>query len=1256
MKQLQAILLLFVLTSLEVSGQLYPIKFERIGAEQGFPQSSVNVMVQDSIGFLWFGTPDGLYKYDGYTFTPISSLKNDSLDQHSLADNNIQALFMGTKGKLWIGTAGGGLNCYDLNANKITKFKVNPNDQMAISDITVRGITEDKSGFIWVATANGLNRLDQTTGIITKYFHDPNNSNSPSGNDFRCIYSDSKNNIWVGGENESGLVRYNITENKFENYKVNSKLKGSVTSNVIRAFDESSKGVFFIGTDGGGLLSFNYENGNFNRFLPRDINPAKSSSIDRILSLQSDSSGNLWIGTIGGGVAYFDLKKNEIYHHRIDPANPTSLSNNRIPCMLQSNSKIMWFGTWGGGISKYAKQKEKFVAIRNNPDNPNSLSENTIRSFYETNDGKIWIGTIAGGLNEFDRKNNSYIIYKNKVSDSHSLSNNDVSAITEIDSDNLLVGTWRGGLTVFNRKTKSFNRIKSELTNSISDDRIQRILHDSMDVYWIGTENGLNQFHLNSNKVVQYKNSDENPKSLSDNRVQTLLKDSEGSIWIGTWSGLNYFDRSKNEFIRFLHSSGNKNSLNNNSVISLYQDEKNILWVGTYGGGLNKFIINNSDISKSYVEKFYTEDNGLSNNSIYGILEDQQKNLWLSTTKGLSRFSPETESFRNYDEQDGLQSNEFFWGAFLKTKNGTMFFGGVNGFNMFNPTAIYHNANIPPIVITAFNRFGKQIQTENSLNSTNEIVLDYEHNSFSLEFAALDYVNSMKNHYSYKLEGFNTEWVQSGINRTATYTNLSGGTYVFNAIGSNSDHVWNNEGVRLTIVINPPYWQTWWFRFLAVSVVFGLVYVWYKSRVRKIELQKENLEIQVSERTLELKSKKDELEKINSIVKNVNAETQFKSVIHAIVKQLAILNNVEVAVAFIYDKDIDSYRMNSGIGIDTGDFDSITFKRESIEKLFIKDATEFSPDIWLTTFRPFSGSDFFSLGFLKTIVAIPIRVDHDIQGYLIFGNKNTRNAFSENDLHLFGNLKEHLISAFIKTRILEELSALNEKKNEFLAFAAHDLRNPLTIIINYLSLVTEQIKKDDFNKDKSISDLEKVLTVTQNMSEMVTTLLDISSIESGKVLLNIKKGSLNEILHENEYFHKRLATQKNIKLEYLCDNGMTEVVADHERIVEVVDNLVSNAIKYTYPGGNIKIYCEKREEEIITHIQDNGQGLTQDDMTHIFNTYTKLSARPTAGESSNGLGLAIVKKIVTLHGGKVWVVSEKGKGSIFSFSLPISKN
>lgn len=1230
------------------------IKFDRIGAEQGLPQSTVNAIVQDSVGFLWIGTPDGLYKYDGYSFAPI---RHNPADTTTLSDNNILALYMGSHNKLWIGTAGAGLNCFDLDRNQIIRYPVNINDPKGLSDITIRGMAEDRYGNLWMSSNKGINVLNISSGIITKYRHIPNNEKSIIGDDLRAIYYDKNDNIWFGTEDGIGVIRVVAKTHEIFNYTAKKNDRYAIKSNIIRAFTEDLNGTLYLGSDGNFLIKYDAILDRFSS-ISLKITPKFKNSISRISSLLTDSKGQIWIGTIRNGIGVFNPQNNKVDVFQSSPNLLSSLSSNKISYIFEGRSKIIWIGTLGGGINKYSSQQSRFTTLRNDPQNPNSLTENTIRSLMETKDGKLWIGTINGGLNIYDRKKNKFTSLTHEENKPNTLPINDVSALYELNKETILIGTWRGGLSLYNPNTKKIKTYVNEPNNnqSISDGRIQKIIRIPNGQIWIGTEYGLNLFDLKKQTFKHYFENQKSETGLTDNRIQSLYADNKNNLWIGTWYGLNYLNTKTNKVTKFYADLSDKNKLSNNSIISICAEGDSVLWLGTYGGGLQQLKINNQDVSKSYVSDRFTTETGLPSNSIFGVLDDNHGNLWLSTTKGLSRFTKKSKIFRNYDVLDGLQSEEFYWGAYTKLQNGEMAFGGLNGLNIFSPISIVDNPYSPNVVITSITYFDKQIDMPTALYNLKKLDLRYDQNHIFISFSALDFVNPLKNKYQYKLEGFNSDWINVGNNHSVTYTNLTGGTYYFKVKGTNSDGVWNHNDLTLEIIIKPPFWETLWFRLLASILVFGLITLFYYRRIRYIERQKTILENQIAERTLELSIRKNEVEKINEIVKTINKETDFKKVIVVILEEISKLNSVDLAAAFILDKESKSYRLEAGIGFDTNEFKNISLHNNTIEEYCLTGADQVQPDLWIHSkpnnrLLPVS---FFSK--ITSIITILIRVDSEIQGCFVFALVHSDQEFSPTDIQLLGHLREHLTTAFIKAKILEELSFLNEKKNEFLGIAAHDLRSPLTAMLNYLALIAEQIKTDNFSKEKVMKYLDKVLSTTTNMSEMVSTLLDISAIESGRVMLNIKRERLTDILRENEMVYKRLAEKKNISLNYQINSKIPEVIIDRDRIVEVIDNLVSNAIKYTYPGGSVVIYSEDHGSEIVTHVQDNGQGLTKEDLTRVFNTYTKLSSKPTAGESSTGLGLAIVQKIIHLHGGRVWVVSEKDKGSKFSFSLPVSRH
>lgn len=1229
------------------AGKLFSqtVKFDHLGPNQGLTVGIINGIVQDRTGFLWIASPDGLYRYDGYSFR---AFKHHPTNTNSPSDNNILAIFLDRSGIVWLGTAGGGLNRFDPATETFTHFLSNFNDAEALSNITVRGIAEDSEGNIWVTTAFGLNKLTVATGRFSRFFHDQDNPNSPSTNDLRPIIIDQNDVLYMGTDDAEGLNIYDIRKNSFRVYKANPNRTGSLSNNAVRGLYAARDGFIYVGTDGGGLNRFDPEKESFQVVTSRNPVPVRLNE-QRVVSIFEDSRGFLWYGTIGSGLARINRKTNEIDYFRNDPSKTESLSQNWVTSIMESRSKILWISTSGGGINKYSPVKEKFRHFKQEPGNPNSLSSNTIRSVFEGLDGTIWIGTIGGGINEFNLKDFKIRRFQNTPSNPKSLSIDDVSGFLQYEPDVLWVGTWRGGLNRFDLKTGQFTCYKGVESDpaTISDDRIQSLLRSSAGNFWVGTENGLNKFNPETGKFKRFLSDPANPNTLSDSRIQSLFEDDDRVLWIGTWNGLNRFDEPTSNVTRYLYGNQKTKGSNASSVISILDGKNGYLWLGTYGGGLNYF-----NKHTGLVEKSFTETEGLPSNLIFGLLADKAGNIWISTARGLSRFNPANETFRNYDELDGLQSSEFYWGAYHRTRDGKMFFGGLNGLNLFSPDSVSDNVHIPPIVLTGFRKFDKPVQTETPISSITEIELTNAENFFSFEFAALDFNNPQKNQYAYKMEGFNDDWIYCGNNRMATYTNLDGGVYTFRVIGSNSDNIWNMDGLSVRVIVHPPFYKTFWFRLLVVLLTAGVFYLWYRGRIIGIQRQKLILERQVTERTRELEIKKESLEKINSIVKSINSELNFTSLLQNLLAELSNLDGVQFSAAYVLERDLRRFSLRASSGCDGEVLEQL--KPEDLMINLIHDAEVLYPHIYRQN-KPENLTFFIKPESLhpRSLISLPMMVGGTIEGYLLFGNRESRNAFPAEEIEFLENLKEHILTAFIKTRLMEELSFLNEKKNEFVGIAAHDLRNPLTVIMNYVTLVTLQLKSGQFDKDKAIRDLEKVLNVTQQMSRMITAFLDITAIESGKLVLNFRKGSILEILEESDNFYQRLALQKGIRIFYTLAPDTREIRMDRDRISEVLDNLVSNAIKYTQPGGEIRIRYEAGDHDAIIHVEDNGQGLSETDLKDIFKSFKKLSSRPTGGESSTGLGLAIVKKIVDMHHGKVWVESEKGKGSVFSFSIPV---
>ncbi|MDM8559696.1 two-component regulator propeller domain-containing protein [Candidatus Parabeggiatoa sp. HSG14] len=818
--------IVLIIQSLLTYAQKQDIKFEHLGLEDGLSQSTVHAIFQDSHGFMWFGTQDGLNKYDGYQLTVY---RHDPHDANSLSNNEVFTIYEDRQNRLWIGTSNG-LNQFDRQQNKFRRYQHDLDNPNSLSHNKIWSINEDKSGILWIGTGGGgLNQFFPSQNKFVHYQHDPHNPNSLSHNSVWPVYEDQSGILWIGTDG-GGLNQFDRLQNKFVHYFLDP-LHPKSLSNVITFFYEDHNSILWIGTLGG-LYKFDRKNTTYIPYLHTPENP-ESLSNNAVWSICEDDEGVLWVATDGGGLNQFDREREKFIHYQHNPSLKTSLSSNAILSIYQDKAGTLWFGTGGSGINKFNRQRYKFVHYMHDPQNLNSLTNNHIRSIYEDREGILWVGTQRGGLNKFDRQQKKVTHYLHDPKNPDSLSHNNIHAIYEDSQGRLWIGTHGGGLNQFNREQNQFVHYvhKPDNVNSLIDNYVLSIYEDRAGTLWIGTRGGLEQFLPSQNKFIHYRHDPENPNSLSHNIIRSIYEDSTATLWIVTPAGLNKFLPSQKNFIRYQHNTLSYNSLSHNDVSSIYEDETKTLWIGTYGGGLNQFN------RKTETFTHYREKEGLANDVIYGILSDNQSNLWLSSNKGLSKFNPKTAEFRHYDVSDGLQSNEFN-AAHHKSHNGELFFGGINGFNAFYPEHVKDNPYIPPVVITDFQIFnqsvslGKQSPLQQDISMTKAITLSYQQSFFSFEFAALNFIQPEKNQYIYLLEGFDNEWRYIGTRHNASYTNVPSGNYIFYVKGSNNDKLWNEEARSIHITITPPWWKTWWV-YASYIIAILVIIVNYVSMQRK---------------------------------------------------------------------------------------------------------------------------------------------------------------------------------------------------------------------------------------------------------------------------------------------------------------------------------------------------------------------------------------------------------------------------------------
>ena len=841
------ILIYFLLISLtnKVNSQ-HQALFEHITTEQGLSSQKVGDIIQDELGFMWFATQNGLNKFDGYS---ITIYKNDPQNSSSISSDDLSSISE-SNGKLWIGTFGGGLNSFD-RIDHFKHYQHNPADSTSIGDNFIYKLLHDIQGNLWIATNNGLDLFDSQTESFKHYLQ---------GTFIVDITEDLTGKLYL--RTDDGFFIFDPV--KSESIKIDVVNKNNISehpSNVL----VDRENIIWVGTDHG---LYNYDSKTHDLYPFADYD-ADNSQINKlpITCLIEDANSNIWIGTFRGGLHKYDRKKKKIFSYLHNPYDVRTITHNSIVDIYQDKSELLWVATPEGGLNKLNLKSQNFEYYYHVPlANGKNLSHNTVQSFYEVEDNVIWIGTDYN-INIFDKTNNHFTeLYLPIISDFGGFVS--VLAISKGPDESVWIGTRMAGLFVYDLKRKKFIDIKQNplFPDLLETAWIRKILKDSDGDIWISSNKALFRYISSERKFITYTTS--NTKGLSDNFSIPIYEDDEGIIWIGTRDGgLNRFDKNKNEFRNIRYRSDDMNSLSSDYVVSINGDDKYI-WAGTLNG-LNR--INRKDFSV----KQFTEQDGLPDECINGILIDQQGRLWMSTNYGISNYNPRTNKFRNYDVYDGLQDYKFKGLSAFKSSRSEMFFGGTKGFNSFLPEKVADNKHIPPVVLSSLKVLFKNKNLDKDISQVKEIVLNYDENHVQFEFAALDYTSSVKNQYKYILEGFDSEWIDAGNRRFASYTNLDGGTYTFKVIGSNNDGYWNEQGATVTLHIIPPFWQTWLFRVVSIFILAFMIFAVYKKRVvdiekreRVLERLNEQLTIEITERKhteIELIKAKEDAEHANQL-------------------------------------------------------------------------------------------------------------------------------------------------------------------------------------------------------------------------------------------------------------------------------------------------------------------------------------------------------------------------------------------------------
>jgi len=808
------------------------ILFTNLAVEDGLSQSTIGCIFQDSRGFMWFCTYEGVDRYDGYEFV---NFNHDPQNSNSLRDNIVYAITEDRSGNLWFGTQSG-LDVFNPGEGSFTHVSLDSTEKVSNSQILVTSLIVDQAGNLWVGSRQGVFRIiiEQDQTIETTYYSLLDiKGKIVDENPVGALYQDSGGVIWAG--TRQGLVYRDTQTDEF----ILTQSEPLVTlPAVTQAIIEIKPGVLLLG-GGYGLLSYDTDTRTVT--IISDSKSSKNVEFGMVWSIVRGENGLVWIGA-DGGLFRMDPHSGKIEKFPQIQEDPDDLET--VITVFRDREGNIWAGTLRQGLFIYQPWLKKFAL----PDQYilRAVQQRMVWALFKDRQGLVWVGT-EHDLLKIDREQRDIERYPLITDEAKEQLDSRVTAIVKDALDNLWVGTLMGTVYVYNPAQDSFTR------RFETEAPINGFFVDTDQDIWIGTDNGLFQYQTDQELFKSYLLDAQASAKLSSNTVNTIQEDGTGTLWIGTWDGLFAFDKSTNNFSRTIFSTPDHVSSIDETIFAILPDDAGGLWLGSQSGGLHHYHVSSGILTR------YQDAEGITAGTILSILKDSQGHLWLSTQRGLSKFDPDLGIFTNYSHNDGLPSNEFNLGADDQAEDGEMFFGGIDGFLSFYPEEILRNTFQPAIVLSKITQNGEKIDADIPVDYLNELTLSWPNNYFEFEFTALSYAQPEDNQYAYYLEGVDPDWVFSGKSRSGRYVNLPGGTFTLHLIGSNNDGIWNTEGAKIRVTIIPPIWQRLWFQ---MTIFFGLAaitFAGFRYRVKSILSRSKELERLVDERTAALSKSNEQL-------------------------------------------------------------------------------------------------------------------------------------------------------------------------------------------------------------------------------------------------------------------------------------------------------------------------------------------------------------------------------------------------------------
>ena len=1106
------------------------LRFEHLSVDDGLAQESVLAMAQDADGFMWFGTQNGLSRFDGYRFV---NFRNAVGDPNTLASNWVRVLHVDPQRRLWIGSDGG-LARYDAAAQGFQHFLPDEPARRGNGNRHVRAIIDDGKGGLWIGTGDGLQHFEIASGRFTTWHHVPGDSGSLASDDITSLALDRTGRLWIG--TAAGVDSLGPGRGRFEHHRVGSQER----RDTVHALLLDASGALWIGSLGGldRMTLTGPEAGQRRYFGPQDGIPQAWIS-----ALYQDAQGQLWVGAHDEGLYRWDARHARFEAHRQVITDSHSLADNHIAALYRDRVGTFWVGTWYAGVSRVDLGSGGFARIVRERDGAVS-ADNRVKAIENDGNGKLWLAATTS-LQLYDPASSApNRIWRHEPGNPNSLIDSAVNAVVR-DRQGLVWVGGRTGITSFDPKSGRFQRqVLASGDPNANTVRAMTLGRDG--ALWIATKGGLHMLDPATRRLTSYRHDPARQFSLADNTVRPVLEDRRGRLWVGTFHGLDLLDRASGRFRHFRHDQYDPTSLSNDEIHYLMEDRAGNVWVGT-AVGLNK-MVTAPDGSVSFVR--YTMRDGLVDDAVAAMIEDNDGAIWISTTNGLSRFDPASGSWRSYTAADGTIDGAYFDASAARGPDGTLYFGGFNGITAFDPRALRYNRIAPRAVITGFQIFNRPVQQafpellDGPVEEARAITLSSKHSVFSIEFSALHYAAPKRNRFAYKLEGFDQQWVNADAGkRFATYTNLDPGQYVFRVRAANKDGVWSETPATLTVTIEPPVWGTWWFRVTALVFLASVAVGGYRLRTRRLRRQQLRLERLVSSRT-------EEIALQNRLLERQTEELRAR-------EQEVRRNTFELAEA--------------------------------------------------------------------------------------------NRALHENEQRLE-----------LAARRAEDAA---RQKSEFLANMSHEMRTPLAGVIGMLGFAL----RDGHLRESTREQIERGQANAQSLLAIINDLLDFSKIEAGKLTIeNIDFALDASIGNVAALFEEQAAAHSVGFAIALAPDLPRFVTGDPTRLRQVLVNLVGNAFKFT-PAGQVSLHVERRIEDqlpaqpdgaaaphmIRFSVHDTGIGIAPEALPRLFQKFEQADATTTRRYGGTGLGLAICRQLVELMGGRIGATSEQGKGSSFSFVLPL---